>query len=79
MGGRRQSTAWRLARPAGTQDAGLARAVSGSAWPHAPAQAVSPPGRRREPGGNASPNDTASVGRAARALRLLEPGDFNHK
>lgn len=55
------------------QDVGSARTVSGSAWPHASAQAVSPPGRRRGPGGNASPRDMASAVPAARALRLLGP------
>ena len=47
--------------------------MSGSAWPHASAQAISPLERRNESSRNASPNDTASVGRAARALRLLGP------
>ena len=46
--------------------------MSGSAWPHASAQAISLPGRRREPGGNASPSDTASAVPAARALRPLD-------
>ena len=73
VGGRRQSLAWRLARPAGTQGASLARAVSGSAWPHASAQAISPPDLRNESSGNASPNDTASAVPAARALRPLGP------
>ena len=64
-----------VGRPRGVDgDAVGARAVSGSAWPHASAQAVSPPGRRREPGGNASPNGTASVGRAARARTRPSPG-----
>ena len=73
VGGRRQSPAWRSARPAGTQGASLARAVSGSAWPHASAQAISPLDLRNESSRNASPNDTASAVPAARALRLLGP------
>ena len=73
VGGRRQSPAWRSARPAGTQGASLARAVSGSAWPHASAQAISPLDLRNESSRNASPNDTASAVPVARALRLLAP------
>ena len=61
----------RLARPAGTQGAGGASAVSGSAWLHASVRAIRPPGRRNESRRNASPSDTVSVGRVARALRLL--------